>query len=261
MYLYAADFKKKIGEFFKKKKTIDGFNYPWPDDSDWEYSEKSALERFYIGESLSSDKIKEFAGFFTHSAINFKNFTRLHPPPPSTFNEKDLRSYTKPVSLIQGEVKSLFEFKVKKEDSKIKGEVMARLTIEDPYGNQIGVTCFPDGWLNLQNKCLLYSKGNQKIEPGCGLYISGNLNWYDNELSIIFSDIDKFCGPPALPADFKEKRKVSMRISSKKETPAEETKEEDRNILLDEVEQELIETGNSDLDDEYEEEPEMNEFM
>lgn len=257
MFLYAADYKKKLGEFLKKQKkdpeTFKQFNYPWPEEEEWSIAEKCALERFYIGESLSGNKVEEFNGFFTYGATPFTHFSTLLPKPDDDMTAAEQRKYTKHVVLVQAEVKNIFEFKVKKEDSKLKGEVMAKVTLEDPHGNQMTMTCFPDGWVKLQNRCLDLSNHKHKLEPGVGLYINGNLNWYDGDISIIFEDLAKFSPPPQLPTDL-DPKKVKLTFPRAKTNKAKpELKEEeelDRTILLSEVEEDLINSGHADLDDE-----------
>lgn len=252
MFLYAADYKKKLGEFLKKKKkdadTFKEFNYPWPDEGEWTISEKCALERYYLGEGLSGDKVQEYNGFFTHGATHYSILPKLHPAPPDTMSTSEQRKYTKRVTLLQGEVKNFFEFKVKKEDSKIRGEVMAKVTLEDPHGNQMTMTCFPDGWLKLQNRCLELSNNKHKFDVGVGLYINGSLNWYEGDISLIFEDLAKFSPPPQLPKDLEAKKVklVQPRAKSAKNKKGEEL---ERTILLDELEEELIELGHADLDD------------
>ena len=258
MFLYAADYKKKLGEFLKKQKkdpeTFKQFNYPWPEEEEWNIAEKCALERFYIGESLSGNKVEEFNGFFTYGATPFPHFGTLLPKPDDDMSPAEQRKYTKHVVLVQAEVKNIFEFKVKKEDSKLKGEVMAKVTLEDPHGNQMPMTCFPDGWLKLQGRCLDLSNHKHKLEPGVGLYINGNLNWYEGDISIIFEDLAKFSPPPQLPTDLDPKKvKLTFPRAKTNKSKQELKKEEDeldRTILLSEVEEDLINSGHADLDDE-----------
>jgi len=261
MFLYAADYKAKLTAFNKRKKAdgYEEFNYPWPEEDDWTISEKCALERFYLGESLSGDKVQEYNGFFTYGAIDYKNLPKLHPPPPSDMPEKAQRKYTRRVTSLQGEVKNLFEFKVKKEGSKIQGEVMAKITLEDPHGNQMMMTCFPDGWVKLQDRCMQLSGNKQKIDVGVGLYINGSLNWYEGDISLIFEDLAKFSPPPQLPDDLKAK-KVSMKIPRARTKKSKE-EESDRNILLEEIEEELSQQGNADLDEWNDMDPEEREAM
>jgi DNA polymerase III alpha subunit len=247
MFLYSADYKKKLQAFNKRKKKVGEFSYPWPEEGDWTISEKCALERKWLGESLSGDKIQEYGGFFTNKAINFKNFPKLLPPPPEDMDEKERKRYSTRITSVQGELKSLWEFPVKKEGSKMQGEIMAKLVIEDPYGNQVGVTCFPDGWTKLKERCISLSSNKGKLEPGVGLYINGALQWYNDELSIIFEDLAKFSLPPQLPVDLKAK-KISIKVTKH---PVEEKSQEeiDRTMLLSEIEDELSESGDADLEE------------
>lgn len=261
MFLYAMDYKKKLGEFLKKKKknseAYKEFNYPWPDDDEWSISEKCALERYYIGETLSGNKVQEYNGFFTYGAMAYSKLPQLHPKPSDDLSVLAQRKYTKKITLLQGEVKNVFEFKVKKEDSKIRGEVMAKVTLEDPHGNQMTMTCFPDGWIKLQDRCLELSNNKHNFEPGIGLYINGNLNWYEGEISLIFEDLAKFSPPPQLPKDLKAK-KVTLPKQPRSKVTKKNNEELERTILLDELEEELIDSGHSDLDDE--DNVELNEF-
>jgi len=261
MFLYAADYKKKLGEFLKrKKKNTDGckdFNYPWPDESEWSISEKCALERYYIGESLSGNKVQEYGGFFTHGATPYSSFSKLLPKPSDDLSPYEKRKHSKNITLLQGEVKNFFEFKVKKEDSKIRGEVMAKITLEDPHGNRMMMTCFPDGWVKLQNRCLELSNNKNNFEPGVGLYVNGSLNWYEGDISLTFEDLAKFSPPPQLPKDLKA-QKVTLQKQPKLKSTKKNGEELERTILLDELEEELIDSGHSDLDDE--EDVEMFEF-
>jgi DNA polymerase-3 subunit alpha len=252
IFLYASDYKKKLGAFLKKKEKSPNkyteFNYPWPEEPDWTIPEKCALETFYIGEYLAGDRIAAYNGFFMRGSMAFSHLEKLLPRPPESFSESDLKKYNKKVNLLQGEVKSIFEFKVKKEDSKMRGQLMAKIAIEDIYGSQIVLTCFPDGWENLKKKCLKMSGGKQKFDVGCGIYFNGNLSWYNGELGITYEDVVKLCSPPQLPADLKAK-KINMRDKSLKEETV-VFDEDDRNILLEDIEQELIEMGNSGFEDE-----------
>jgi hypothetical protein len=131
---------------------------------------------------------------------------------------------------------------------------MAKVTLEDPHGNQMPMTCFPDGWLKLQGRCLDLSNHKHKLEPGVGLYINGNLNWYEGDISIIFEDLAKFSPPPQLPTDLDPKKvKLTFPRAKTNKSKQELKKEEDeldRTILLSEVEEDLINSGHADLDDE-----------
>jgi DNA polymerase-3 subunit alpha len=250
MYLYSADYKKKLQAFTvnnkKNPEKYPSFSYPWPEMDDWTLAEKCALEKFYLGESLSGNKIKQFNGFFTGGAPSFKNLVRLLPRPTANVTESQLRKYNKKVTLLQGEITNIREFKIKKEDSKMLGQLMAKLTVEDPFGNNIIVTFFPDSWVAFQNRFRNLSSNKFKLEVGCGMYFNGNLNWYNDELSIIYDDLVKVCSVPPLPKDL-ESKKISLKKEPKLKKPSEE--DLDRNVLLEELENELINSGNTDLDD------------
>jgi hypothetical protein len=172
-------------------------------------------------------------------------------------DEADLRKYNKKVS-IQAVVKDTFEFKVKKENSKIFGEVMAKVNLEDPWGNQMSMTCFPDSWIRLQEGAAKLLGKKYKFEPGIGIHVNGDLQWFDGNLSLIFTDITYAVPAPEKPDDLKP-RKVSMpkiRVSKKDEEEFEENevKETDPSDFLEEIEDELIESGLSDISDEDEDE-------
>jgi DNA polymerase III alpha subunit len=259
IFLYASDYKKKLQLFIKNHsknpKKHPTFSYPFPKEDEWDPSEICALERFYLGESLSGNKVLSYKNFFTYTAPNYKSLVKLLPPPKLDMDENDQKKYKKPVSMIQAEIKSMFAFRVKKEDSKIKGQEMCKLVVEDPYHNQMTLTCFPDGWVNLQN--FLITR-NIKLEPGVGIFMNCELNWYNGELCFLFKEAIKACPPPPLPKDL-ESKKVSLKklakIVEQEEQAEEEKKKEeeseiDRNLILEEIEEDLIESGHSDLDDE-----------
>ncbi len=256
MYLYAADYKKKLQVWLKKKPEKRGeFVYPWPDTGEWTISEINALEQYYIGEGLSGSKFEVYKGFFTKNHHNFSKFPEMLPPPPESMSEQDRKSHQIKVNYVQGIVKSVFEFKIKKEKSKLFGQIMAKVTIEDPYGNQLGITFFPEKWEYLQER-IKDRNSKLKFEIGMGLSLIGNLQWYDGNISLIFEELQEACFPPQLPSDLKAKKTESIKKAKKDEVIDENM---DRMELLEEIEDELAENGCSDLDDEDEEE-EINEW-
>jgi DNA polymerase III alpha subunit len=262
MFLYASDYKKKLTEYLKRKKKnpdIKDFNYPWPkDEKEWNIPEVCALERRYIGESLCGDKFKEYEGFFTRNAPAFNKLEDILPMPPTNMSEKDLRKYTAKVNSIQAEVVSFFEFKVKKEGSNIKGQTMSKVILEDPYNNRITMTCFPDSWDVLQSRCLQLSGGKYKIEPRVALYLNCNVNWYEGELSLLFGELCKFAPPPQIPIDLVAKKVSLPRVKKESDIDI------DRDTLLDQIEEDLIDEGNSELgeydDDDEDSFPSFKDF-
>lgn len=239
MFLYAADYKKKLQVWLKKKNKGAAFNYPWPEDKeDWTISQKYALERYYIGEGLSGNKIQAYPGFFNSAAPRFAKFPEVFPDPGASDEHHQIPPF-------QAEVMGFFEFKVKKEDSKSFGKPMAKVMLEDPYGTPMMMTVFPKQWADLKDRIKILTGGAApEFAPGIAIFARGSLNWYDGDISIIFEELLKCAPPPPLPPDLKP-RKVSMRITRSKQ----KTEELDREELLEQIEDELIEEGMADLDD------------
>lgn len=252
MFLYAADYKKKLQVWLKKKPEKRGeFSYPWPDEGEWTISEIHALEQFYIGEGLTGSKFEVYPGFFTKNHIHFDTFPAILPPPKETMTEKEKKNYSKSANNIQGIVKSVFEFKVKKENSKIFGQTMAKVILEDPYGVQVNVTFFPEKWQYLHER-IKDRNSKLKFEIGMALSIIGNIQWFDGNISIIFDELQEAKGAPQTPPKLELKSKKTASIKKRKDDVVDE--DMDRETLLEEVEEELIENGFADLDDENEDE-------
>ncbi len=252
MYLYASDFKKKLQVYLKKNKKSGGFNYPWPNDiEDWTVAEKYAMEIYYLGEGLSGSMREAYPGFFDKKVLDFSTLLKIEPQENRT--ELPLEQHV--FGAIQGVIKDLFEFKVKKEGSKIFGETMAKISLLDPFGNTVGITVFPKKLRELNSRLREMSGGKAKLEAGTAIHIAASLNWYEGDISLLFNDLKKCSPPPPLPSDL-EAKKVSMRISgpSKKKS-----KDIDPEEFLDEVEDELIEEGLDDSEDNIDD-PEMDAF-
>jgi DNA polymerase-3 subunit alpha len=237
MFLYADDFKKKFKMWKSKNPTkeLSEFNYPWPEDQEWSIAERFALEFKYLGEGLIGTPKEQYNGFFTNKAINFNTLRKLmgdiSSDEPVTSNYGNL----------EGIIKSYFEFKVKKEKSKIVGQVMAKMGISDPFGNNIMVTFFPKALEDFK-KSIKELYGNKiKIEPGVALHYNATANIYKNDLGLVFEGLKKLSPAPQEPKDLKHK-KVVMKIVGDKKKSKEITKEE----LFDEFEEELIMSGNSE---------------
>lgn len=240
MYLYAADYKKKIQLWLKKKNKSEEFQYPWPDDvEEWSASEKYALEVFYMGEAFGNTIKEAYGSFFDNKAINFSKL-------PSLFPEGTMQDFV-PVDygIIEGVITKYFEFKVKNENSKIFGQTMGRMELQDPYGNYINFTLFPSSMDRLKKRLKELTKNKIKLEPGVAIHCSGQANWYLGELSIIFDDLKKISAAPSLPTDLDHKA-VKMRILNKKN---DKNNDIDPDNLLGEVEDELIESGCEDLEE------------
>lgn len=246
MFLYAADFKKKL-QVWNKKERAGEFQYPFPDVGEWSASEKFAMENFYLGEGLSGNLYEVYPGFFDNKACDFSKLSSFFPPGLKEQEYWVGANY----GTLEGVVKRVFEFKVKKEGSKIFGKQMARVVVADPQGHTITLTIFPDRLEELKNKLKELHGPKTKLEPGVALHFAGYVNWYEGDISILFEGVKKCTPPPAIPTDLKA-RKVSMKISGgtrkkNKDIP-------DPEILLDEIEEELDEEGLSEPEEEYWEE-------
>lgn len=269
MFLYASDYKKKLQVWLKRQKDKPivkskklpkqlelplspppppepeqkTFNYPWPADvKEWTTPEKYAMEIFYLGEGLSGNLKEIYPGFFDNKAANFAKLAVTHPNIGSTDQvEIDMIKD----GTVEGVVKSYFEFKVKKEGSKIFGETMARIVIQDPFGNAVGMTIFPKKLKEFKRDAAVHKV--KQIEPGVVFHCSGYINWYEGDMSILFDELFKCEPPPAQPTDLKA-RKVSMRISggSRKKTKEVPDLEE----FIEEHEDELTEKGLAELEEE-----------
>lgn len=249
MFLYASDFKKKLQVWSKKANKSPTFNYPWPEDNnDWTLAEKYALERKYIGEGLSANKIQAYPGFFNASAPKFIEYPLMFPDPGEAGEHYQIKPFL-------AEVKSFFEFKVKKEKSKSFGKPMAKVVIEDPWGHQTTMTVFPIQWASLQERISTLLGNKATFEAGVGIHATGQLNWYEGDISIIFDELLRCVPPPPLPADLKHKKVTMKSIRSSKKT-------EEMNIeeLLEEIEDELTDEGLSlDDDDSFDIDTESDE--
>jgi len=241
IYLYCSDFRKKLQSWSKKHDPAkETFNYPWLEETDWLISEKYALEKMYLGEAFICSKRQGYAPFFNDSNQVFVSYVR-------NCIEK------KPLPSMRVEVKSIFEFKVKKEGSKSFGQEMAKLTVEDANGDQCSLTVFPEKYRLVKERMKGLSKGKHKLEEGICIHFSGVTNFYEDETGILLDNFYNYAAPPAVPADLKAK-KVSLRAAkgSKTAPKPEAEKNEHFEDLEDEMFDEgLIEFNDKDEDNDY----------
>lgn len=236
MYLYASDYKKKLQVWLKKKKKEEGatFNYPWPTEKDdWNIPQKYAMEMYYLGEGLSGNKFQVYAGFFNSTALKFNQLAAKFPDP----GDSNEHGFLPP---FQAEVKSFFEFKVKKEDSKSFGKPMAKVLLEDPWGTPMMMTVFPKQWPILKERIKLLTGGKIELQSGIAIYARGSLNWYEGDISIIFEDLLSCAPPPAMPPELKA-QKISMRTT--RNPKASDIQDKDADGVLEMIEDEMIEDG------------------
>jgi DNA polymerase-3 subunit alpha len=263
MYLYASDYKKKLQVFLKRNKDKT-FNYLWSDDiKEWTMPERYAMEIFFIGEGLSGDLISTYPGFFDNKAINFAKLAQFYPKDepeeesnpskrgrPKKAKRQESQSISSSVGVVEGVVKDFFEFRVKKEDSKIFGQTMGKLSLEDTFGNSVSVTIFPEKLKDLHSRLKQLGGSKMKLAPGIALHIAASANWYEGEISLLYDELKKCTGQPAMPADLSAK-KISMRISGSKKKIDDILKQEEEDIdeFVEEFEDELAEEGLSELDE------------
>jgi len=242
MFLYAGDYKAKLQAYKKRKKKNGPFEYPWPEDiGEWTIPEMYAMEHKYIGEGLCCGMRDAYPGFFDSKAIDFSTLAEKFPDSGDPKDKYEITGYD---GTIEGVIKSYFEFKVKKENSKIFGRVMAKVDIECPQGNTMSMTIFPDGLDLFNDRLNDLTGGKVKLEPGIAVYCTGSLNWYEGTLAIIFNNLMRVAPIPPEPKDLKPK-KVSMR-KVKTKTQRKPSDVKSPHDFLDQVEDELIDEGHSD---------------
>lgn len=240
MYLYSKDYRDKL-KAFKKRSPDKEFNYPWPKDiGEWSDPEKYAMEVYYMGESFCCNMKEAYPKFFDSWAIELSELPNIFPdsgdPNDNTFLSRN-------DGVVEGVISDYFEFKVKKEGSKIFGETMARVDIEDMWGNIASMVLFPSGLEHFHKRLRLLTGGKAKLEPGIGVHLNVKLNWYEGDISMIFQDLTKAAPLPSMPSD-KEHKKISMRAVSK----AKSAKKLNPDKYLDLVEDELVLAGHSTID-------------
>jgi hypothetical protein len=241
IFLYASDFKKKLIANQKRKNKVE-FKYPWPTkEREWTLPEKFAMEKYYLGEGLCCGKMEAYAGFFNSTALNFSTLPEKYPD----MDDRDENKHF--LSVVQGEMKDWFEFKVKNEQSKVYGQSMGKMVIEDPYGNTINVTFFPSKLEHFFKRYKILTGGKYPLESGVSFYMSCYTNWYEGELNLTFEDLLKVAPNPPLPKDL-DSKKVVLKVSRAKKK-IEELQEMDQEEILEEIETELEEEGLVDLEE------------
>jgi len=200
MYLHCSDLRKKY-TIWKNRNPDKKFEYELPKE-EWNISELRALESHYIGEALSGTKKDSFDKLFSehHAVSNLSDLEKM----PNRTNV-----------VVEVEIKDLFFFKVKKETSKIYGQECCRMLLEDLHDNQLSAVMFPDALSTLR---MLFSSQfpNNKLEKGFGMRLSGTVNRYNNEISVIASDIYGLFMPVGIPAKMEQKKIIVSSIASKK---------------------------------------------
>jgi hypothetical protein len=217
---------------------------------EWTSAEKYAMEVKYIGEGLENNWREIYPGFFDSSVANFKKLAKKYPE--SEDDERIFIPYTD--GAVQGIVRNYFQFKVKDENSKNFGKPMGKLLLEDLYGNIVNVTIFATKLQELEKRLKELTRGKYKLEPGCVISIGAQVSWYQGEFGLTFQDLKKIASPPALPKDL-EQKKVKLKIGGRKKKD-----DPDKDDILSEIEEDLLEEGVTLKEDEIVEE-EVEKFI
>lgn len=235
IYLYCSDYKKKLQVWLKKHDPHkDTFVYPWPDVQEWSTPELYALEKTFLGESFIN-KSEAYVGFFDKPSTSIREIRNMH----------DRES----IISIRAEIKSVFEFKVKKENSKYLGEPMVKATIEDQYGEQITLTIFPTKWKEVKSKIRERYGSKYKFEDGLAIHFAGTVNLYEDEIGVVLENLYACMPSPPVPKDLKAK-KVSVKRTSKIGENIVPTNVDQTNDLIDIFVDELFDEGLIDLEQE-----------
>lgn len=265
IFYYASDYKKKFGVHIKKPVNKRGeFNYPWPDETPWTPKECYALEKYYLGEGISGTVYERYEKFFDKKVVSFADLPKVFKyKQPLGDDEKENRkrntyycTFGSTIPGLKGIVTNVFSFKVKKEDSKIRGEIMARITVQDPFGNELTVLAFPDAWKNAQERIEKeLSCGKHKFDAGIAIYFTGNFQ-YENEYNYIFilSDIIDYKEEPELPTDLKS-RKIKMPRGKSLKEEVENIENLNQNELIEVLENKMTDEGYSFDDEDDDEDP------
>lgn len=253
MFLHASDYKKKLQVWNKKQDRLavtakkankpyerKSFEYPWPENTgEWTISEMYAQETYYMGEAFCCGLRDAYTGFFNNQAFDFSTLSEIFPEP------KDLTEryfLTAKDGIVQGVIRDYFEFKVKNEKSSIFGKTMAKIDIEDLYGNIVSMTMFPSGLEMFNDRLRALTNGKAKLEAGTGIYCAASANWYEGDVSLVFENLKKGTPMPSRPSDLKH-RTVRVKISRVRE----KVTTLDPDSFLNQVEDELIEDGHAEL--------------
>jgi DNA polymerase III alpha subunit len=237
---------------------LDSFKYPFPEEKPWTIQEKYALEEFYIGEGISGDTFDRYPNFFDRNkTIPFEALKQMFP---WEFHNEDERLNRKAnthylgnhkIRPLEAIITNLFVFTVKKEDSPIFGQEMARMAIQDPWGEEASLLCFPESWKSMKTRIKEeLSGGKQDIEVGLAIRFLALFQWEnENSTSFVLDDLLDYKTPPSLPED-RASRKVKMPRSKK--IKSNEIKGLSKNDLVEILEEETLDNGFSTIDDEVE---------
>lgn len=239
IYLYASDYRKKLQVWLKKHDPkTEKFEYAWPSITEWPTPDLFALEQKYLGEAFICGKKEAYNNgrFFDSKSMPLRVMKKLQ--------DREM------LPSVKAEIKSIFEFKIKKETSKYLGQDMMKCVIEDENGDQANLTIFPDALKKAKQRIKDCYKSKVILEPGIALHFNGSVNIYEDEIGIILRDLFDACPPPSVPDDLKAKKIVVKRAKKDKTEPK---KEENANDIISDLEDDLFDGGHIDLDSEEKE--------
>jgi hypothetical protein len=149
---------------------------------------------------------------------------------------------------LKGIITSMFVFRVKKEDSVIFGQEMARIQVQDPWGGELSVIAFPKGWEAMQQRIHIeLSGGKHHPAPGLAIFFRGVFQWENSHTySFILDDILDYKPSPSLPEDLKSRKVKMPRV---KKITKKDIDELEGDELAEELEEEMIDAGVAPVDD------------
>jgi hypothetical protein len=280
MYYYASDYRAKLRAHMNKlekkwKKACKGeeqpipesfrqehikeFKYPFPENvTPWDVRERFALEEYFMGEGISGTVFERYSGFFQKGSVKLTDLAKIAPYRKMSDDEKQDK-YANRFEFwqmddkrvkngIKAIISHLFSFTVKKEDSKIFGQEMARMSLLDPWGNEMAMICFPDAWEAAKDRIKELSNGKKVLAPGMAIYFKGQFQWENSHTcSLILSDIIEYKSSPELPKDLKSKKVKMARTKLTKEDILDLSNEKFVEVLEDV----MIDDGILSIDDDY----------
>lgn len=231
------------------------FNYPFPEDKPWSVQDLFAMEEFYMGEGISGDVFERYPGFFDKKkTIPFDALCQMFPWERKEEEERANRKANThylgnyKIRPIEAIIMSIFSFIVKKEDSPIFGQEMARLTIQDPWGTESTLLCFPEAWAGMKQRFSELSGGKQKVDVSFAIRFLGLFQWEnENSTSFVLSDILDYKAPPSLPEDRKSKK---VKMPRSKKIKAKDICDMAQEDIFEELESEVLDEGYTIIEEE-----------
>lgn len=211
MCLYAAELRKKLKAVGK---TTHKVSYTLPKE-EFSIGEIRSLEMKYLGRAISGTKNHSFPKLFSgNKAIRLVR---------DIVGMKEKANIT-----VEGEIVDMFSFKVGKKESKIFGQECLRVVLEDINNEPIKIIFFPDAFQKLKD---MYGECfTKKFEKGFGIRVSGHVNHFDNQISIVANEIYGIFLPVDASNKFENKKPQFVVTNNKKP----------KDISQDDIEKDLL---------------------